>query len=351
MTTSFQTPPMALLQSAHASLVRQPAASRPGASQPATTTPPAFSLAPAAQTTPESSMPAAYRVRQGDTLSHIARQQLKAAGAEPSNAEVYAAVNKIAEANGLRNPDLLQPGQQLDLRILEPKQAAPVVARAASPRAMAAPARSEARLERVLPPQDLLRELRGSRQALERARESSPAEAQGGPDTGAALSESSTRIESLLTRLRESMQALSDEPWAPVLGGEGRLTSGYGMRRDPFTGRQRFHHGIDLAAPVGTPILAPKGGTVVFSGWRPGYGNLVEIRHEDGALSRYGHNSANTVRRGERVDAGSMIAKVGSTGRSTGPHVHFEVRRDGRSVNPMPFLEASRVQLAAAHSR
>ena len=301
-------------------------------------------------------MPASYRVRQGDTLSHIARQHLKAVGNEPSNGEVYAAVNKIAEANGLRDPNRLQPGQQLDLRIIEPKQSAPsqrALAAESQPSrpALASPARGEARLERVLPSQDLLRDLRNSRLDLERARESAPPEAQGGPSRIPTLEDSSNRIDDLLARLRDSMQALSDEPWAPVLGSEGRLTSDYGMRRDPFTGRQRFHHGIDLAAPVGTPIVAPRDGTVVFSGWRPGYGNLVEIRHEDGLLTRYGHNSQNVVRRGDKVRAGMEIAQVGSTGRSTGPHVHFEVRRDGRSVNPMPFLEASRFQLAEAHSR
>ena len=297
-------------------------------------------------------MPASYRVRQGDTLSHIARQHLKANGSEPSNAEVYAAVHKIAEANGLRDPDLLHPGQQLDLRVIAPKQEPPAAAPEPARQALGAPARSTARFERVRPPQDLLQAVRDSRIELQRAREVEPADSQGGPSAAApALEKSAHRIDDLLARLRDSMQALSDEPWAPVLGAEGRLTSGYGMRRDPFTGKQRFHHGIDLAAPVGTPIHAPRDGRVVFSGWRRGYGNLVEIRHEDGSLTRYGHNSENTVRRGDRVNAGAEIAKVGSTGRSTGPHVHFEVRREGRSVNPMPFLETSRSKMVTAHSR
>lgn len=340
------TPPLALLQTAHASLVRQPAPTRPQA-----TAPPAFTMAPTPETARESMMPAAYRVRQGDTLSHIARRHLKELGTEPSNAEVYAAVGRIAEANGLRDANRLQPGQQLDLRILEPKGHTVAAAREPVRETLAAPVRQEARLERVFPPQELLRDLRNSRLELERARESTPPDSQGGPSTTPELEASSDRIGELLARMRDSMQALSDKPWAPVIGGEARLTSGYGMRRDPFTGRQRFHHGIDLAAPVGTPILAPRDGRVVFSGWRPGYGNLVEIRHEDGSVTRYGHNSKNSVQRGERVQAGAEIAQVGSTGRSTGPHVHFEVRREGRSVNPMPFLEASRVKMASAYSR
>lgn len=122
----------------------------------------------------------------------------------------------------------------------------------------------------------------------------------------------------------------------PVVG--GRLSSRFGYRRHPITGKIRFHRGIDVAAPHGTPIRAFKAGTVVFSGVKGGYGYAVDIRHADGIVTRYAHNSKNLVRVGQRVRAGDVIAKVGSTGHSTGPHIHFEVIRGGDRVDPIKFL-------------
>ncbi len=114
----------------------------------------------------------------------------------------------------------------------------------------------------------------------------------------------------------------------------GVLTSGYGWRWG------RMHRGIDIAGPVGTPIYAAAAGTVVRSGWNSGgYGNLVDIRHEDGSLTRYAHNSRLLVREGERVAQGQQIAEMGSTGYSTGPHLHFEIHPAGQgAVNPMAYL-------------
>lgn len=122
----------------------------------------------------------------------------------------------------------------------------------------------------------------------------------------------------------------------------GVLTSGYGWRWG------RMHRGIDIAAPTGTPIAAAAAGVVVFSGWNSGgYGNLVDIRHADGSLTRYAHNSRNLVRKGQRVRQGETIAEMGSTGFSTGPHLHFEVHPSGRgAVNPMAFLPRGGLQAA-----
>jgi murein DD-endopeptidase MepM/ murein hydrolase activator NlpD len=111
----------------------------------------------------------------------------------------------------------------------------------------------------------------------------------------------------------------------PVDG--GRVTSGIGWRLDPFgSGRMVYHRGIDIAVPEGTPVYAVQKGTVYFAGPYKGYGNLVAVNHGNGTLTLYGHNSMVKVRAGDRVDSTTVIALSGNTGRSTGPHVHFEIR-------------------------
>lgn len=119
---------------------------------------------------------------------------------------------------------------------------------------------------------------------------------------------------------------------APV---RGRITSDFGARVDPINGQHRAHHGIDIAAPRGTPIGAAAAGTVVFAGRRGGYGNTVIIEQVDGRQSLYAHADQLLVNVGDTVDAGQTIATVGSTGRSTGPHLHFEVRENGQPIDPM----------------
>jgi murein DD-endopeptidase MepM/ murein hydrolase activator NlpD len=114
----------------------------------------------------------------------------------------------------------------------------------------------------------------------------------------------------------------------------GMVSSEFGMRTDPLTFKTKFHHGVDIAAPLGTTVKAAAGGKVLFSGWVAGYGNLVEIDHGGGVSTRYAHNSVNLISVGDQVQPGQRIALVGSAGRSTGAHVHFEVRSAGRSVNP-----------------
>ena len=119
------------------------------------------------------------------------------------------------------------------------------------------------------------------------------------------------------------------------------ITSGFGFRHDPFHGRGAMHAGIDFRGPVGSPIFAAADGRVTFAGVKSGYGNAIEITHGNGMLTRYAHLSRIDVKVGQAVGAGSTIGGLGSTGRSTGPHLHFEVRINDRAVNPRPFLEAA----------
>ena len=122
----------------------------------------------------------------------------------------------------------------------------------------------------------------------------------------------------------------------------GYASSGFGRRSDPFSGFNEFHKGVDFSGPRGSDVLTVADGVVQFSGRRNGYGNTVEIDHGNGYMTRYAHNAENIVAVGDRVKAGQMIAKMGSTGRSTGSHVHFEVWLDGRVVNPGQYLRNAR---------
>jgi murein DD-endopeptidase MepM/ murein hydrolase activator NlpD len=119
---------------------------------------------------------------------------------------------------------------------------------------------------------------------------------------------------------------------------QGHLSSKFGKRIDPFTGKQEQHKGIDVAGKEGSRIMAVGDGVVTWSGERTGYGNLVEINHGDGFVTRYGHNKLPLVNAGETVRKGQAIALMGSTGRSTGPHVHIEVVHNGKQVNPTKYL-------------
>jgi len=119
----------------------------------------------------------------------------------------------------------------------------------------------------------------------------------------------------------------------------GWISSYYGMRTNPFTGKLQFHKGMDFAAKSGSDVLAVAGGVVTWSSKRYGYGNLVEINHGNGYMTRYGHNDKNLVEVGDTVNKGQLISLMGSTGRSTGPHVHFEVLKNGRQINPQKFVQ------------
>jgi murein DD-endopeptidase MepM/ murein hydrolase activator NlpD len=131
----------------------------------------------------------------------------------------------------------------------------------------------------------------------------------------------------------------------PVIG-EVEFTSGFGVRSDPFLGRPAMHTGLDFRAATGDPVRATASGKVVSSGWQGGYGRMVEIDHGNGLATRYGHMSEINVRVGDQIRIGQVIGAVGSTGRSTGPHLHYETRIDGEAVDPQKFLRAG-VRLSA----
>ena len=166
--------------------------------------------------------------------------------------------------------------------------------------------------------------------------------AQGGPFDSA--SQADPTFKSLFTSWKK-LDNLADGAIAvpsekPVRTAE--FTSGYGTRTDPFRGGAARHQGIDLAAPIGTPIYATADGIVVAAGWNSGgYGNLIKVDHGRGIETRYGHLSAILVSPGQHVVRGQQIARMGSTGRSTGSHLHYEVRIDGGAVNPIPFMKSN----------
>ena len=138
--------------------------------------------------------------------------------------------------------------------------------------------------------------------------------------------------------------------WADIsLPVDGVITSGVGWRVDPFgSGKRAFHRGIDIGVPVGTPVRAIRKGQVVFAGARQGYGSTVILEHDNGDRTLYGHNSKIKVHPGELVDAGTVVAFSGNTGRSTGPHVHFEHLPSGRSVTEQVKVEeTTKLQLVS----
>lgn len=166
-------------------------------------------------------------------------------------------------------------------------------------------------------------------------------------DNGAGLTDIEYELERLGTVLFEVERAATELDLAlmaypnrnPVPG--GRRNSSFGTRIDPFNGRGAFHSGLDFQAPSGTPILASAGGRVIFSGYHRQYGYMVEIDHGNSLVTRYAHCSRLFVKAGDLVTPSQRIAAVGSTGRSTGAHLHFEVLRNGAFVNPATYLARS----------
>jgi murein DD-endopeptidase MepM/ murein hydrolase activator NlpD len=157
------------------------------------------------------------------------------------------------------------------------------------------------------------------------------------------FSDAYLRASAVLDQMDNLLTAMKHIPLTtPVFGPQFERTSGFGARIDPFTGRYSFHPGIDFAGPWGSVIEATAPGTVVYAGDRGGYGNMVEIDHGFGIHTRYGHMSSILVHVGSKVSKGSPIGRLGSTGRSTGPHVHYEVWYDNVMRNPSTFIEAGR---------
>jgi len=255
--------------------------------------------AAASSASPAKSAATAYVVQKGDTLGAICQRALAAAGNDRSPAAVAGAVEKVAQANGLASANRIREGQTLDLSVL--------------------------------------------------GAVSSTAAGQGGR---AAAWQPGTRVlEDLLAIARPGAMAEAKESaakCAAILDAAPRISSEYGMRRNPFTKAMEHHDGVDLAVAAGTGVYPAMEGTVVFSGWQAGYGKTVVVRHDDGLETLYAHNQSNLAKVGQRVTQDTRIAKVGSSGNSTGPHVHFEVRRDGKAINPALMVEPRLLQVAKA---
>jgi murein DD-endopeptidase MepM/ murein hydrolase activator NlpD len=355
--------------------------------------------------------PVNYEVQRGDNLWKICKNHFRDLGQSPSKSELYKAVQSVAKANGLKNPDLLKIGQALDLtsaRGAETPVAAPiVVAKATTPKliptapdrfatssiksfsspALTTPSVPTPSIEKALSTAGVApaaNAIGGSTAALLASSQQAiaakaAASAFGGPDLRvlgatpplvAADSVEPMQVASLPGRTdvadsgskRPNLHSLMEKiglgnreariglasPWRKILDGAARITSGFGVRNDPFTGRLTHHSGLDIAAKRGTRVFPMQDGEVTFSGWRGGYGHMVTVLHDDGLESTYGHNSKNLVNVGDRVTAETPLALVGSTGRSTGPHIHFEVRENGRAIDPVPLLEERSVKISQA---
>jgi murein DD-endopeptidase MepM/ murein hydrolase activator NlpD len=175
----------------------------------------------------------------------------------------------------------------------------------------------------------------------------------GGPFVPVKLSPDAGSFERQLYRINITRaqvdrlnRTLSLVPYRKPVVGEVEFTSGFGVRSDPFLGRPAMHTGLDFRAQAGDPVRATANGKVATSGWAGGYGRMVEIDHGNGLSTRYGHLSEIDVKVGDTVKIGQVIGAVGSTGRSTGPHLHYETRIDGEAVDPQKFLRAG-VRLSA----
>ncbi|MDQ7079893.1 MAG: DUF5930 domain-containing protein [Paracoccaceae bacterium] len=174
----------------------------------------------------------------------------------------------------------------------------------------------------------------------------------GGPLLPAAVSTKSTpedplsiRANDLLLKMDKlNMLRIAAErlPLGLPVRNAYRVTSPFGIRVHPVTHKRRMHEGYDMAAPYGTPVYATGEGVVTFAGWAGGYGRLIKIRHSNGFETRYGHLKKIRVKKGQRVSRGQRIGDMGSSGRSTGPHVHYEVRLGGKPVNPLKYIKAAR---------
>ena len=166
-----------------------------------------------------------------------------------------------------------------------------------------------------------------------------------GPDAG-AFERQLYRINATRAQVERLNRTLALVPYRKPVIGEVEFTSGFGVRSDPFLGRPAMHTGLDFRAASGDPVRATANGKVASSGWAGGYGRMVEIDHGNGLSTRYGHLSEINVKVGDQIKIGQVIGAVGSTGRSTGPHLHYETRIDGDAVDPQKFLRAG-VRLSA----
>jgi len=157
-----------------------------------------------------------------------------------------------------------------------------------------------------------------------------------GEALAARLEVQAESLEALIEGLRGKSERLASTP--SIWPTEGWVTSGYGNRISPFTGKRQFHAGLDIAARFGTEVIAPARGRVVFAGRQGAFGKMVKIDHGHGLRTLYGHTAEIFVRRGQEVERGTRIASVGSTGRSTGPHLHYAITVGGKTVDPSQYI-------------
>ena len=170
----------------------------------------------------------------------------------------------------------------------------------------------------------------------------------GSADLGIALDKLDEQLDARETQLKVLDQLILSRNLHAEIFPSGRpvrkgwISSRYGKRTNPFSGKREFHAGVDFAGKRGTEVFAVAGGLVTWSGKRSGYGNMVEIHHGMSLVTRYGHNDELLVHVGDTVKKGQVIAKMGTSGRATGPHVHFEVIKDGKHVNPAKYIRGSK---------
>jgi murein DD-endopeptidase MepM/ murein hydrolase activator NlpD len=155
-------------------------------------------------------------------------------------------------------------------------------------------------------------------------------------NVGKTAATQAVELQRVLGSLSQQKSLLSSIP--SILPVNGWIASSFGSRVSPFTGETGLHQGLDIAAPTGTPIYAPADGVVIFTGARAGFGNFIIVAHGYGLVTRYGHNAENLVEPGQRVHRGEQIATVGDTGRTTGPHLHYEVLVNNHTTDPKRFL-------------
>ncbi len=347
-----------------------------------------------------SSSPQMYTVKRGDTLWGICARTLARGDARVPHESVANAVDRLARANGIKNANRLAIGQQIDLSVFQdsvprpsfqvaaektanlnqPNEGAPLVSgnssiRRDEPGAQGVASIQSARKGRFLAIAQSPRTTGGGaaspvppwRAGSSAAPAPLAALARDARTASLPVATTATRDQDALggaarpvdiTRMLQSIlnpqmkpealdagfgressrEAATDSPWRFLVGAPARLTSEFGLRKDPFNGELSQHDGIDLAASAGSAVYPYEAGRVRFAGWKPGYGKVVIVSHADGLETVYGHASKTLVRSGQRVAPDMPIAEVGSTGRSTGAHLHFEMRRDGAAFDPVPLL-------------